>query len=199
MRRVGMNGGARSHAPRHLARCARPRATAVPLANPRRCRPSFQARGLSACAGVTPCGGTHSMLRLALLCHLSVAGALRLANNLECLPYEANEVFLDLSGARATAFPKGISQLTARLWRRLGVAAQQFGQPGWEGRVYHGFEGARLRGQDARRRVLDGYGCVGPGTQAPKGSASPCTGSRVRSLWKRHRQEDCRSRERRQR
>ena len=116
MRRVGMNGGARSHAPRHLARCARPRATAVPLANPRRCRPSFQARGLSACAGVSG-GGMHSMLRLALLCHLSVAGAVRLANNVECLPSEANEVFLDLSGARATAFPKGISQLTARLWR----------------------------------------------------------------------------------
>ena len=144
-------------------------------------------------------GGMHSMLRLALLCHLSVAGAVRLAKNVECLPFNENEVFLDLSGARATAFPKGISQLTARLWRRLGVAAQQFGQPGWEGRVRHGFEGARLRGQDARRRVLSGYGCVGPGTQAPKGSASPCTGSRVRSLWKRHRQEDCRTRERRQR
>ena len=41
MRRVWMNGGARSHAPRHLARCARPRATTVPLAHPRRCRPSF--------------------------------------------------------------------------------------------------------------------------------------------------------------
>ena len=82
--------------------------TVIPWANPRRCRPSFQARGLPACAGVSG-GGTHSMLRLALLCHLSVVGAARLANNVECLRYEANEVFLDLSGARATAFPKAIS------------------------------------------------------------------------------------------
>ena len=57
--------------------------------------------------------GMHSMLRLALLCHLSVAGAVRLATNVACLPYEANEVFLDLSGARAAAFPKGIPQADA--------------------------------------------------------------------------------------
>ena len=172
--------------------------TVIPWAHPRRCRPSFSG-AWPVCLCRSKWCGMHSMLRLALLCHLSVAGAVRLAKNVECLPFNQNEVFLDLSGARATAFPKGISQLTARLWRRLGVAAQQFGQPGWEGRVYHGFEGARLQGQAARRRVLSGYGCVGPGTQAPKGSASPCTGSRVRSLWKRHRQEDCRTRERRQR
>ena len=79
--------------------------------------------------------GTHSMLRLALLCHLSVAGAVRLATNVACLPYKAEEVFLDLSGARATAFPKGIPQANAlgSVWRRLDLATQQFGRGGWGG------------------------------------------------------------------
>ena len=79
--------------------------------------------------------GTHSMLRLALLCHLSVAGAVRLATNVACLPNQAEEVFLDLRGARATAFPKGIPQanVLGRLWRRLDLAAQQLGREGWGG------------------------------------------------------------------
>ena len=79
--------------------------------------------------------GTHSMLRLALLCHLSVASAVRLATNIKCLEVVAEEVSLDLAGARATAFPKRVPQADAlgRLWRRLGVAAQQLGRAGWEG------------------------------------------------------------------
>ena len=53
-------------------------------------------------------GGTHSMLRLALLYHLSVAGAVRLATNVACLEEHPEQVFLNLSGAKATAFLKGI-------------------------------------------------------------------------------------------
>ena len=49
-----------------------------------------------------------ALLRMALLCHLSVAGAVRLATNVACLPSNAEEVFLNFSGARAAAFPKGI-------------------------------------------------------------------------------------------
>ena len=124
--------------------------------------------------------GTHSMLRLALLCHLSVAGAVRLATNVACLPYEANEVFLDLSGARATAFPIGVPQADAlgRLWRRLGVAAQQLGRGGWAGLRGQGFTASRsplprLPGQEARRHVLDGNGCVGPQHAGPQGVRLP--------------------------
>jgi len=47
-----------------------------------------------------------ALLRAALLCHLSVAGAVRLATNVACLPYEDEEVFLDLSGARAHSVPE---------------------------------------------------------------------------------------------
>ena len=55
--------------------------------------------------------GANSMLRLALLCHLSVAGAnVRLATNVACLPYRSDEIFLDLSGARAATFLEGIPQ-----------------------------------------------------------------------------------------
>jgi len=53
------------------------------------------------------------MLRLALLCHLSVAGAnVRLATNIACLPYggRSDEIFLNLSGARTAAFLEGIPQ-----------------------------------------------------------------------------------------
>ena len=54
------------------------------------------------------------LLRVALLCHLSVVGAVRLATNVACLPSNAEEVVLDLSGARAhTAFPKGFPQADA--------------------------------------------------------------------------------------
>ena len=57
--------------------------------------------------------GANSMLRLALLCHLSVAGAnVRLATNIECLPYggRSDEIFLNLAGARTAAFLEGIPQ-----------------------------------------------------------------------------------------
>ena len=50
--------------------------------------------------------GTPSMLRLALLCHLSAVSATRLATNVACLPSRADEIFLDLSGAKAPAFSK---------------------------------------------------------------------------------------------
>ncbi len=49
--------------------------------------------------------GTHSMLRLALLCHLSVAGAVRLATNIACLEAVDGEVFLDFSGATSHSVP----------------------------------------------------------------------------------------------
>ena len=76
-----------------------------------------------------------ALLRVALLCQLSVAGAVRLATNVPCLPIVQEEVRLDLSGARATAFPKGIPQADALgcLWRRLDLPAQQLGRGGWEG------------------------------------------------------------------
>ena len=46
-----------------------------------------------------------ALLRVALLCLVSVASAdVRLATNIECLEKIDNEVFLDLSGARTTAF-----------------------------------------------------------------------------------------------
>ena len=47
-----------------------------------------------------------ALLRAALLCHLSVAGAVRLATNVACLPSNAEEVVLDLSGARAHSVPE---------------------------------------------------------------------------------------------
>ena len=50
------------------------------------------------------------LLRVALLCHLSVVGAVRLATNVACLPYRSDEIFLDLSGARAATFLEGIPQ-----------------------------------------------------------------------------------------
>ena len=59
--------------------------------------------------------GMHSMLRLALLCHLSVAveGADRIATNVACLVKYPEEVFLDLTGAITTALPKRIPQADA--------------------------------------------------------------------------------------
>ena len=73
------------------------------------------------------------MLRLALLCHLSVAGAnVRLATNIECLAEISEEVFLDLSGARIAAFLEGMpsADVGRALWRRLDLAAQQPGRAG---------------------------------------------------------------------
>ena len=77
------------------------------------------------------------MLRLALLCHLSVAGAnVRLATNIECLEKIDDEVFLDLSGARIAAFLEGMpsADVGRALWRRLNLAAQQPGRAGLRGR-----------------------------------------------------------------
>ena len=77
------------------------------------------------------------MLRLALLCHLSVAGAnVRLATNIECLAEISEEVFLDLSGARTAAFLEGMpsADVGRALWRRLDLAAQQPGRGGLRGR-----------------------------------------------------------------
>ena len=77
--------------------------------------------------------GANSMLRLALLCHLSVAGAnVRLATNIECLAEVSGEVFLDLSGARTAAFLEGIpsADVGRALWRRRDLAAQQPGRAG---------------------------------------------------------------------
>ena len=45
-----------------------------------------------------------------ILCLVSAASAARLATNVECLPYRSDEVFLDLSGARAAAFLEGVPQ-----------------------------------------------------------------------------------------
>ena len=54
-----------------------------------------------------------ALLRVALLCLVSVASAdVRLATNIECLPYggRSDEIFLNLSGARTAAFLEGIPQ-----------------------------------------------------------------------------------------
>ena len=57
------------------------------------------------------------MLRLALLCHLSVAVAVPLATNVQCLPYKANEIFLNLAGAKPKRFLLLIPRLSApALW-----------------------------------------------------------------------------------
>ena len=42
-----------------------------------------------------------ALLRVALLCLVSVASAERLATNVKCLPFRYNRAELDLSGARA--------------------------------------------------------------------------------------------------
>ena len=77
--------------------------------------------------------GMHSMLRLALLCHLSVAveGADRAATNLVCLTDEPGQVYLSFAGASATAFPEEIPQADA-----LSVAqARPCCTTTWAGRV----------------------------------------------------------------
>ena len=70
-----------------------------------------------------------------MLCLASAASAVPLATNVPCLPVVAEEIRLDLSGARATAYPKGIPQADAlgRLWRRLDLPAQQLGRAAREG------------------------------------------------------------------
>jgi len=68
-------------------RCARGRASA---ASPRQK------------ASLPQLGGATALLRPVLvLCLVSAASAVRLATNVACLPYEAEEVFLDFSGVRA--------------------------------------------------------------------------------------------------
>ena len=103
------------------SQCAQEQASA---ASPRQQKTSVPQLGRAAAAQLRP---------VLMLCLVSATSAVRLATNVACLPYEANEVFLDLSGARATAFPKGIPQADAlgRLWRRLDLAAQQLGRAGW--------------------------------------------------------------------
>ena len=103
------------------SQCAQERASA---ASPRQQKTSVPQLGRAAAAQLRP---------VLMLCLVSATSAVRLATNVACLPYEANQVFLDLSGARATAFPKGIPQADAlgRLWRRLDLAAQQLGRAGW--------------------------------------------------------------------
>ena len=46
-----------------------------------------------------------ALLRVALLCQLSVAGAVRLATNIACLEAVDGEVFLDFSGATSHSVP----------------------------------------------------------------------------------------------
>ena len=60
---------------------------------------------------VLPGAAKSSQLVLPLLFGaLAPGAAVRLATNVECLPYNAEEVLLDFSGARATAFPHRIPQ-----------------------------------------------------------------------------------------
>ena len=147
----------------------------------RRCRP-------------TASGGAAAPLRpVLMLCLVSAASAVRLATNLACLPYEAEEVFLDFSGVRACCSSQrdspALTLFGRALWRRLNLAAQQPGRAGREG-WRRRFAGARMRGADPKRRLLASDGCVAPqNAVVPKGSGrphraplSPC----VRSLRKRH-------------
>ena len=53
------------------------------------------------------------MLRLALLCHLSAVSAMKLATDVECLPYRTDEVYLELSGAKPQRFLMRIPRLSA--------------------------------------------------------------------------------------
>ena len=53
------------------------------------------------------------MLRLALLCHLSAVSAMKLATDVECLPYRTDEVYLELTGAKPQRFLMPIPRLSA--------------------------------------------------------------------------------------
>ena len=53
---------------------------------------------------------TTQLRPVVILCLVSAASAARLATNVACLPYRSDEVFLDLSGARAAAFLEGVPQ-----------------------------------------------------------------------------------------
>ena len=138
--------------------------------------------------------GMHSMLRLALLCHLSVAveGADRAATNLACLVKYPEEVFLDLTGARTTALPKGIPQADA-----LASVAQARAccTTTWAGWVISQAPKAPIRScqmlawvRSKTTRARRQWVRWPLARRAPGGRpASPCTSSRVRSHRKRHR------------
>ena len=53
---------------------------------------------------------TTQLRPVVILCLVSAASAARLATNVACLPYRSDEVFLDLSGARAAACLEGVPQ-----------------------------------------------------------------------------------------
>jgi len=76
------------------SRCAQGRASA---ASPRQKTPLPR-----------PGYATTQLRPVVILCLVSAASAARLATNVACLPYRSDEVFLDLSGARAAAFLEGV-------------------------------------------------------------------------------------------
>ena len=138
--------------------------------------------------------GMHSMLRLALLCHLSVAveGADRMATNVVCLVKYPEEVFLDLTGAITTALPKRIPQADALgvcgagssfLHNNLGGRGDISGPSDTDSQLPGACVGKKQ--DDACSTAM---GALAPSTQSPRGRpASPCTSPRVRSLRERHR------------
>ena len=71
------------------------------------------------------------MLRLALLCHLSAVSAIKLAENVDCLPKRDDEIFVDFSGAKPQHFLLLVPRLRALaslLQHRCDRAAQQPGR-----------------------------------------------------------------------
>ena len=78
------------------SRCAQGRASA---ASPRQKTPLPR-----------PGYATTQLRPVVILCLVSAASAARLATNVACLPYRSDEVFLDLSGARAAACLEGVPQ-----------------------------------------------------------------------------------------
>ena len=173
-------------------RCAQKRASA---ASPRRKTPLPQL-GIAA-TQLRPRKMARSMppmLRLALLCHLSVAveGADRAATNLACLVKYPEEVFLDLTGAITTALPKGIPQADALgvcgagsslLHNNLGGMGNIAGPQSADSQLPDACVGKKQ--DDACSTAM---GALAPSTQSPRGRpASPCTSPRVRSHRKRHR------------
>ena len=123
--------------------------------------------------------GTHSMLRLALLCHLSVAGAVRLATNVACLQVVAEEVFLNLTGARATAFPKSFPQADA-LSGVCGADSEMLhnnlGGQGGKGKnelskLNDKGNYPNCQGKQKNDACSTAMGALAPSTQSPEGSA----------------------------
>ena len=81
-------------------------------------------------------GGAAAPLRPVLvLCLVSAASAVRLATNLACLPYEAEEVFLDFSGVRAChSSQKGFPCVDV-VWACSMAQAQPCCTTTWAGRA----------------------------------------------------------------